>query len=160
MHFSRIGISKLCFLLSLAFCAFLLLLIPNLQTSRWRSKLPQPRSRTLGRGAGVSGQKQDRAVVRQLPHRGPGTGNTTGVLDRGTWGVRRSAAPHSSLSAGGAVTRTWISQAKEQVGTQERKLSHRPPSLAHCLTLSVYERNRVREQAEVWLLLPPLPLTE
>ncbi|MFT7819280.1 beta-1,3-N-acetylglucosaminyltransferase radical fringe-like [Arapaima gigas] len=160
MHFSRIGISKLCFLLSLAFCAFLLLLIPNLQTSRWRSKLPQPRSRTLGRGAGVSGQKQDRAVVRQLPHRGPGTGNTTGVLDRGTWGVRRSAAPHSSLSAGGAVTRvkhntpppgdTGVPRAV-QLGARPREQLELTDIFIAVKTTKKYHKSRLELLFQTWI---------
>ncbi|KPP58543.1 beta-1,3-N-acetylglucosaminyltransferase radical fringe-like, partial [Scleropages formosus] len=108
MHFSRIGISKLCFLLSLAFCAFLLLLIPSLQPTRWRSKLPQPqpqpRSRTIGGRGGASGRRQYHSVVLHLPLRNPRMGNTTGVLADGTQTAKGAAAPASSLAVGGAVT--------------------------------------------------------
>ncbi|KAL0983892.1 hypothetical protein UPYG_G00134430 [Umbra pygmaea] len=55
MHVSSMGISKLCFLFSLAFCALLLLLIPALQPSQNQGDLPQPRpySRPARAGMGV-----------------------------------------------------------------------------------------------------------
>ncbi|XP_038848249.1 beta-1,3-N-acetylglucosaminyltransferase radical fringe-like [Salvelinus namaycush] len=43
MHVSSMGVSKLCFLFSLALCA-LLLLIPTLQPSQHQGDLPQPRA--------------------------------------------------------------------------------------------------------------------
>nr|XP_006137340.1 beta-1,3-N-acetylglucosaminyltransferase radical fringe [Pelodiscus sinensis] len=43
MTLSCIGLNKICFLLSVAFCAFLLLLIPKLQTTWRRGGYPQPR---------------------------------------------------------------------------------------------------------------------
>lgn len=42
MHLSPVGISKLCFLLSLALCAFLMLLIPTLQAPARQGDLPPP----------------------------------------------------------------------------------------------------------------------
>ncbi|XP_028675509.1 beta-1,3-N-acetylglucosaminyltransferase radical fringe isoform X1 [Erpetoichthys calabaricus] len=50
MHFSRVVISKLCFLLSLAFSAFLLVLIPGLQPLRRSGHLPQPRPQNKSGG--------------------------------------------------------------------------------------------------------------
>ncbi|XP_034563960.1 beta-1,3-N-acetylglucosaminyltransferase radical fringe-like [Notolabrus celidotus] len=43
MHIASVGVSKFCFLLSLAFCGLLLLLIPALQPSARQADLPQPR---------------------------------------------------------------------------------------------------------------------
>lgn len=52
MHLSPVGISKRCFLLSLALCALLLLLIPTLQTPPRQGELPQPRPRDSPTRAG------------------------------------------------------------------------------------------------------------
>nr|XP_046213139.1 LOW QUALITY PROTEIN: beta-1,3-N-acetylglucosaminyltransferase radical fringe [Oncorhynchus gorbuscha] len=46
MHVSSMGVSKFCFLFSLALCALLLLLIPALQPSQHQGDLPQPRAHT------------------------------------------------------------------------------------------------------------------
>ncbi|KAM6951055.1 beta-1,3-N-acetylglucosaminyltransferase radical fringe [Aplochiton taeniatus] len=43
MHFASVGVSKLCFLFSLALCALLLILIPVLQSSQRQGDLPLPR---------------------------------------------------------------------------------------------------------------------
>lgn len=43
MHIASLGVSKFCFLLSLAFCGFLLLLIPILQPPACQVDLPKPR---------------------------------------------------------------------------------------------------------------------
>lgn len=43
MHIASVGVSKLCFLLSLAFCGLLLLLIPTLQPPARQVDLPLPR---------------------------------------------------------------------------------------------------------------------
>ncbi|XP_056153375.1 beta-1,3-N-acetylglucosaminyltransferase radical fringe [Lampris incognitus] len=43
MHIASVGVSKLCFLLSLAFCGLLLVLIPTLQPPPRHGDLPQPR---------------------------------------------------------------------------------------------------------------------
>ncbi|XP_041671587.1 beta-1,3-N-acetylglucosaminyltransferase radical fringe [Cheilinus undulatus] len=43
MHIASVGVSKFCFLLSLAFCGLLLLLIPALQPPARQVDLPQPR---------------------------------------------------------------------------------------------------------------------
>lgn len=43
MHLSHVGTNKTCFLLSLAFCALLVLLIPSLQPPQRQADLPQPR---------------------------------------------------------------------------------------------------------------------
>lgn len=43
MHIASVGVSKFCFLLTLAFCGLLLLLIPALQPPARQVDLPQPR---------------------------------------------------------------------------------------------------------------------
>ncbi|XP_056325059.1 beta-1,3-N-acetylglucosaminyltransferase radical fringe [Danio aesculapii] len=43
MHLSHVGTNKTCFLLSLAFCALLVLLIPSLQPPQRQADLPHPR---------------------------------------------------------------------------------------------------------------------
>lgn len=43
MHIASVGVSKFCFLFSLAFCGLLLLLIPALQPPARQVDLPQPR---------------------------------------------------------------------------------------------------------------------
>lgn len=43
MHIASVGVSKFCFLFSLAFCGLLLLLIPALQPPTRQVDLPQPR---------------------------------------------------------------------------------------------------------------------
>uniref|UniRef100_A0A6Q2YYG8 Beta-1,3-N-acetylglucosaminyltransferase n=1 Tax=Esox lucius TaxID=8010 RepID=A0A6Q2YYG8_ESOLU len=53
MHVSSMGVSKLCFLFSLAFCALLLLLIPALQPSQHQGDLPQPRAQNKAAQAGI-----------------------------------------------------------------------------------------------------------
>ncbi|CAB1338336.1 unnamed protein product, partial [Coregonus sp. 'balchen'] len=67
MHVSSMGVSKLCFLFSLALCALLLLLIPALQPSQHQGDLPQPRAHTkparAGTGAGKPSQRPGGLVV-------------------------------------------------------------------------------------------------
>lgn len=46
MHLSHVGTNKICFLLSLVFCALLVLLIPSLQPPQRQGDLPQPRPHT------------------------------------------------------------------------------------------------------------------
>ncbi|KAJ7984796.1 hypothetical protein DPEC_G00358490 [Dallia pectoralis] len=53
MHVFSMGVSKLCFLSSLAFCAFLLLLIPALQPLQHQGDLPQPRAHNKHAQAGM-----------------------------------------------------------------------------------------------------------
>lgn len=43
MHIASVGVSKFCFLFSLAFCGLLLLLLPTLQPASHQVDLPQPR---------------------------------------------------------------------------------------------------------------------
>lgn len=54
MHIASVGVSKFCFLFSLAFCALLLLLIPNLQPPARQVDLPQPRPQVRPAQAGPS----------------------------------------------------------------------------------------------------------
>uniref|UniRef100_A0A8C8CB99 Beta-1,3-N-acetylglucosaminyltransferase n=1 Tax=Oncorhynchus tshawytscha TaxID=74940 RepID=A0A8C8CB99_ONCTS len=57
MHVSSMGVSKFCFLFSLALCALLLLLIPALQPSQHQGDLPQPRAHTKPARAGTDASK-------------------------------------------------------------------------------------------------------
>ncbi|XP_006635449.2 beta-1,3-N-acetylglucosaminyltransferase radical fringe isoform X1 [Lepisosteus oculatus] len=70
MHLSRVGISKLCFVLSLAFCAFLLLLIPGLQPPQRPVDPPQPRphGRTKAGWEGGVGQPPSLSGALEKAH--------------------------------------------------------------------------------------------
>ncbi|XP_030630246.1 beta-1,3-N-acetylglucosaminyltransferase radical fringe [Chanos chanos] len=61
MHLSHVGISKLCFLLSLALCALLLLLIPTLQPPKRQGDLPQPRPHSRPSNSGQGHQMPPRS---------------------------------------------------------------------------------------------------
>ncbi|XP_041938653.1 LOW QUALITY PROTEIN: beta-1,3-N-acetylglucosaminyltransferase radical fringe [Alosa sapidissima] len=75
MHLSHIGINKLCFLVSLALCAFLLLLIPTLQAPpRQGDRLPPP-PRPHTKPASAAGR---------LPSGGSARSNKTTVAHRVT----------------------------------------------------------------------------
>ncbi|XP_054457090.1 beta-1,3-N-acetylglucosaminyltransferase radical fringe [Anoplopoma fimbria] len=54
MHIASVGVSKFCFLFSLAFCGLLLLLIPALQPPARQVDLPQPRPQVRPAQAGRS----------------------------------------------------------------------------------------------------------
>lgn len=54
MHIASVGVSKFCFLFSLAFCSLLLLLIPALQPPARQVDLPQPRPQVRAAQAGPS----------------------------------------------------------------------------------------------------------
>lgn len=54
MHIASVGVSKFCFLFSLAFCSLLLLLIPALQPPARQVDLPQPRPQVRAPQAGPS----------------------------------------------------------------------------------------------------------
>ncbi|KAM4623370.1 beta-1,3-N-acetylglucosaminyltransferase radical fringe [Polymixia lowei] len=67
MHIASVGVSKLCFLFSLAFCGLLLLLIPVLQPLQRQGDLPQPRPHTkparVGKGSASTLPKPGGPVV-------------------------------------------------------------------------------------------------
>uniref|UniRef100_A0A8B9HK53 Beta-1,3-N-acetylglucosaminyltransferase n=1 Tax=Astyanax mexicanus TaxID=7994 RepID=A0A8B9HK53_ASTMX len=77
MHLSPVGISKRCFLLSLALSALLLLLILTLQTSQRQGELPQPRppARPAGAGSGHGLQSTRNATW----HKGAGNAKDSSV---------------------------------------------------------------------------------
>lgn len=54
MHIASVGVSKFCFLFSLAFCGLLLLLIPALQPPARQVDLPQPRPQVRPAQTGLS----------------------------------------------------------------------------------------------------------
>ncbi|RXM37421.1 L-xylulose reductase [Acipenser ruthenus] len=89
MHLSRVGISKLCFLLSLVFCAFLLLLIPGLQPPRRQGDLPQPLPQGKTgwvQGGSVNQQPLKPNVLQLIRAAAPGP-DTEGGLDMKEWPV-------------------------------------------------------------------------
>ncbi|XP_061083211.1 beta-1,3-N-acetylglucosaminyltransferase radical fringe [Conger conger] len=106
MHVSRVGISKLCFLLSLAFCAFLLLLIPGLQPLQRHSDLPQPlpHTRTTGSRTGTASRRSSYTVAVPLKRPGKQHGSAASRFRTGdpknpdTNGLARAVG--STLSTG------------------------------------------------------------
>ncbi|XP_071781111.1 beta-1,3-N-acetylglucosaminyltransferase radical fringe [Centroberyx gerrardi] len=80
MHIASVGISKLCFLCSLAFCGLLLLLIPAFQPPSRQGDLPQPRPHARPARAGG------------------GSANT----------LRHPGAPVVSVHAGETALATWL----------------------------------------------------
>ncbi|KAJ8246401.1 hypothetical protein GJAV_G00267340 [Gymnothorax javanicus] len=101
MHISRVGISKLCFLLSLAFCAFLLLLIPGLQPPQRHSEPPQPRphTRTTGSRTGTASKRSSYTVA--VPHIQPGR-RFDGGVSHGTTGELENSHPNGLPRAMGS----------------------------------------------------------
>ncbi|KAK5881771.1 hypothetical protein CesoFtcFv8_022531 [Champsocephalus esox] len=94
MHIASVGVSKFCFLFSLAFCGLLLLLIPALQPQARQLDLPQPRPqvRPAPRTSGLQeGLNTQRRLTRQ---------------------VKTTRKYHKSRLE--LLIQTWVSRAKEQ----------------------------------------------
>uniref|UniRef100_A0A672P215 Beta-1,3-N-acetylglucosaminyltransferase radical fringe-like n=1 Tax=Sinocyclocheilus grahami TaxID=75366 RepID=A0A672P215_SINGR len=144
MHLSHVGTNKICFLLSLAFCALLVLLIPSLQPLQRQKDLPQPRPRTRPAGAGRrhdlyrnpgqgSDDDKDGSFIHPLPPRGqpedpqrmlegdaaharsPGSRSKDSLDLRDIFiAVKTTRKYHKSRLQ--LLSQTWVSKAKEQVG--------------------------------------------
>lgn len=144
MHLSQIGTNKICFLLSLAFCALLVLLIPSLQPSQRQADLPQPRPRAKPARAGRrhdlyrspgqgSHDAKDGSFIHPLPPGGrprdPQTALEPGAAHASSPGsrskdsldlrdifiaVKTTRKYHKSRLQ--LLSQTWVSKAKEQVG--------------------------------------------
>lgn len=121
MHVSRVGISKLCFLLSLAFCAFLLLLIPGLQPPQRHSDPPQPRphARTTGSRTGTASRHSSSTVAIPLKQPGKQYGS---AASRGRTGEPKNPDTNGSARTVGSTLSTGKQQAPP---TQD--LVHYPP---------------------------------
>ncbi|KAG7491724.1 hypothetical protein MATL_G00007280 [Megalops atlanticus] len=104
MHFSRVGISKLCFLLSLAFCAFLLLLIPGLQPPQRHSEPPQPlpRARTTGGRRWTASERRGRTEAVQLRLKEPAARNASAAQRPRTAEPKRTDTGDLARGAGKA----------------------------------------------------------
>lgn len=74
MRIASVGVSKFCFLFSLAFCGLLLLLIPVLQPPARQVDLPQPRPQVRPAQAGPSHHAGLPAVSVHTGETDPGTG--------------------------------------------------------------------------------------
>lgn len=144
MHLSHVGTNKICFLLSLAFCALLVLLIPSLQPPQRQADLPQPRPRAKPARAGRrhdlygnpgqgSHDAKDGSFIHPLPPRGrpwdtqtmlegdAAHGNSPGSLSKDSLdlrdifiAVKTTRKYHKSRLQ--LLSQTWVSKAKEQVG--------------------------------------------
>lgn len=140
MHLSHVGTNKICFLLSLAFCALLVLLIPSLQPPQRQTDLPQPRPRAKparhdlygNPGQGSHGAK-DGSFIHPLPPGGrpqdpqrmlegdaananaPGSRSKDSLDLRDIFiAVKTTRKYHKSRLQ--LLSQTWVSKAKEQVG--------------------------------------------
>lgn len=110
MHIASVGVSKFCFLLSLAFCGLLLLLIPALQPSARQVDLPQPRPQVRPAQAGPlhragvldtglkrnsAGQEEIETKVTKNDKHSPKTGTDS-----------KRGAPHGGKADGLLVSRS------------------------------------------------------
>ncbi|XP_069564931.1 beta-1,3-N-acetylglucosaminyltransferase radical fringe isoform X2 [Brachyistius frenatus] len=133
MHVASLSVSKFCFLFSLAFCGFLLLLIPALQPSARKVDLPLPRPQVrpslaslshhavvpggflhAGNTDPITGLSRSSAGQERLNLTGMMMTVPRGVTDsrRGPRGVKTTRKYHKSRLA--LLIETWVSQAKEQ----------------------------------------------
>ncbi|XP_029312833.1 beta-1,3-N-acetylglucosaminyltransferase radical fringe [Cottoperca gobio] len=144
MHIASVGVSKFCFLFSLAFCGLLLLLIPALQPPARQVDLPQPRPQVRPAQAGVSVHAENTESATELnrssavqgrPIKTEGTRNDFQSPKSGT-DSKKGALPRVSgpwdllefkdifiavkttrkyhKSRLELLIQTWVSQAKEQ----------------------------------------------
>ncbi|XP_023646450.1 beta-1,3-N-acetylglucosaminyltransferase radical fringe [Paramormyrops kingsleyae] len=107
MLFSRVGVSKLCFLLSLAFCAFLLLLIPGLQLPLRHVEIPKPRphSQSPAGDAGRPGQLLGLATGLHLNIRASAAGDTGATPPSRTLRSGEADSSSSAVGSGGTFAR-------------------------------------------------------
>ncbi|XP_070782608.1 beta-1,3-N-acetylglucosaminyltransferase radical fringe [Enoplosus armatus] len=128
MHIASVGVSKFCFLFSLAFCGLLLLLIPALQPPARQADLPQPRPQVRpahespSHHAGVPavsvhGGSIETEVTRNDNHRKGG--GLSGSRSRDLLelkdifiAVKTTRKYHKSRLE--LLIQTWVSRAKEQ----------------------------------------------
>ncbi|KAF4106993.1 beta-1,3-N-acetylglucosaminyltransferase radical fringe [Onychostoma macrolepis] len=114
MHLSNVCTNKICFLLSLALCALLVLLIPSLQPPPRQTDLPRP----AGAGRRSPGQRshdaKDGALIRPPHTRSPGPRSKDSSLDfRDVFiAVKTTRKYHKSRLQ--LLSQTWVSKAKEQ----------------------------------------------
>ncbi|XP_043086864.1 beta-1,3-N-acetylglucosaminyltransferase radical fringe isoform X2 [Puntigrus tetrazona] len=104
MHLSHVCSNKTCFLLSLALCGLLVLLIPSLQAPQRQTDLPRPAGAT----------RRHAALVRPPQTRSPGSPSRDSSLDlRDVFiAVKTTRKYHKSRLQ--LLSQTWVSKAKEQ----------------------------------------------
>ncbi|XP_077080807.1 beta-1,3-N-acetylglucosaminyltransferase radical fringe [Siphateles boraxobius] len=142
MHLSHVGTNKICFLLSLAFCALLVLLIPSLQPPQRHADLPPPRPRAKPVRAGLrhdlygnpsqgSHDAKDGSFIHPLPPGGrawdpqtmlegdaahassPGSRSKDSLDLRDIFiAIKTTRKYHKSRLQ--LLSQTWVSKAKEQ----------------------------------------------
>ncbi|XP_043086863.1 beta-1,3-N-acetylglucosaminyltransferase radical fringe isoform X1 [Puntigrus tetrazona] len=105
MHLSHVCSNKTCFLLSLALCGLLVLLIPSLQAPQRQTDLPRPAGAT----------RRHAALVRPPQTRSPGSPSRDSSLDlRDVFiAVKTTRKYHKSRLQ--LLSQTWVSKAKEQI---------------------------------------------
>ncbi|KAK2876988.1 hypothetical protein QQF64_004161 [Cirrhinus molitorella] len=155
MHLSHVGTNKICFLLSLALCALLVLLIPSLQPPQRQTDLPRPRPRAKPAGAGRrrdpygnqgSGDAKDGGFVHPLPPAGrpqdpprmlegdaaragsPGSRSKDSLELRDIFiAVKTTRKYHKSRLQ--LLSQTWVSRAREQTfiftDAEDKELRHK-----------------------------------
>lgn len=126
MHLSHVGTNKICFLLSLAFCALLVLLIPSLQPPQRQTDLPRPRpagarldlhrnpsqrSHDAKNGGFIpAGRPKD--PQRELEDAAHFSSKDSSALREVFIAVKTTRKYHKSRLQ--LLSQTWVSKAKEQ----------------------------------------------
>uniref|UniRef100_A0A3Q4IFB5 RFNG O-fucosylpeptide 3-beta-N-acetylglucosaminyltransferase n=1 Tax=Neolamprologus brichardi TaxID=32507 RepID=A0A3Q4IFB5_NEOBR len=117
MHIASVGVSKFCFLFSLAFCGLLLLLIPALRPPARQVELPKPRPQVRPAQAGTNSNPKTGKGIRRIPERGVGGPREYKSHDKLELkdifiAVKTTRKYHKSRLE--LLIQTWVSQAKEQ----------------------------------------------
>ncbi|CAN9508730.1 unnamed protein product [Ophioblennius macclurei] len=110
MHVASVGVTKLCFLLSLASCGVLLLLIPALQPPPRQAELPRPRRHPGRPCPSPVTPVRTAAANRTTPG---GSGARDPLEDQDLFiAVKTTRKYHKSRLE--LLIQTWVSQAKDQ----------------------------------------------
>uniref|UniRef100_A0A672ZKC7 O-fucosylpeptide 3-beta-N-acetylglucosaminyltransferase n=1 Tax=Sphaeramia orbicularis TaxID=375764 RepID=A0A672ZKC7_9TELE len=116
MHITSVGVSKWCFLFSLAFCGLLLLLIPALQPTPRQLDLPQPRAQLRpapAAKASTHGLQHAEALGGSVQGGDPGLKSYGQLESKDIFiAVKTTRKYHKSRLE--LLIQTWVSQAKQQ----------------------------------------------
>uniref|UniRef100_A0A672ZJJ7 O-fucosylpeptide 3-beta-N-acetylglucosaminyltransferase n=1 Tax=Sphaeramia orbicularis TaxID=375764 RepID=A0A672ZJJ7_9TELE len=116
MHITSVGVSKWCFLFSLAFCGLLLLLIPALQPTPRQLDLPQPRAQLRpapAAKASTHGLQHAEALEGSVQGGDPGLKSYGQLESKDIFiAVKTTRKYHKSRLE--LLIQTWVSQAKQQ----------------------------------------------
>lgn len=143
MHVASVGVSKFCFLLSLAFCGLLLMLIPALQPQAPQLDLPQPRpqsrrAQVTSRPDGVSAaadRKSDAATALN--------GSSVGQNEPHQGGRDSDRSPDKGADAGG--------KAGEPSGSRSRDPLELKDIFIAVKTTKKYHRSRLELLIQTWV---------